>query len=351
MRRLQRTGKMTAVFAVAAMAMAVTACASTGGNDAGTAQTEVSTEAITESAAAQTAGDAQNADTESTEAETADTGESSTEASTIGDTDEETEISVQDAWSQISRINENTKLKLSLPDQELQEAKDNADDLPFTTKIQYIKIEDSGYDALQKSLDKDNEESMELAREAYEDNADYLKEATQSGENVTPYEMDSAVLVKRADERVVSYVREDFSQLGGAHPSTYFTGKNYDAKTGEELSLKDVVSNYDGVYQYVLDELAQREKEDGNENCYFDGYEDTVKEMFYGASDTGSTDTAEGSEESGLYPDMQAEVQWYLEDDGLTVIFNDYDIAPYAYGPSVVKIPFDSGLLNSDYAG
>ncbi len=351
MREFKRTAKMTAVFAAAAMAMAVTACAGGSGNAAGTAQTEVSTEAITESAAAQTTENVQSADAESTEADTADTEESSTEASVIGGTEEENEAAVSDAWSQISKINENTKLKLSLSDQEVQEAKDNADDLPFTTKIQYVTVEDSGYDALQKSLDKDNEESMDLAREAYEDNADYLKEANQSGENVTPYEMDSEVDVKRADEKVVSYVREDFSQLGGAHPSKYFTGKNYDAKTGEELSLRDVVSNYDGVYQYVLDELAQREKEDGNENCYFDGYEDTVKQMFYGVSDDGSTDTADGSEESGLYPDMQAVVQWYLEDDGLTVIFNDYDIAPYAYGPSVVKIPFDSGLLNSDYAG
>ena len=349
MRKFKRTGKMTAVFAAAAMAMAVTACGS--GNAAGTAQTAASTEAITESAAAQTTENVQSADTESTEADTADTEDSSAEASTIGGTEEENEAAVSDAWSQISKINENTKLKLSLSDQEVQEAKDNEDDLPFTTKIQYVRVEDSGYDALQKSLDKDNEESMDLARETYEDNADYLKEANQSGENVTPYEMDSEVDVKRADEKVVSYVREDFSQLGGAHPSKYFTGKNYDAKTGEELSLRDVVSNYDGLYQYVLDELAQREKEDGNENCYFDGYEDTVKQMFYGASDDSSTDTVNGSEESGLYPDMQAVVQWYLEDDGLTVIFNDYDIAPYAYGPSVVKIPFDSGLLNSDYAG
>lgn len=333
------------------MAMAVTACAGGSGNAAGTAQTAASTEAITESAAAQTTENVQSADTESAEADTADTEDSSAEASTIGGTEEENEAAVSDAWSQISQVNENTKLKLSLSDQEVQEAKDNEDDLPFTTKIQYVRVEDSGYDALQKSLDKENEESMDLAREAYEDNADYLKEANQSGENVTPYEMDSEVDVKRADEKVVSYVREDFSQLGGAHPSKYFTGKNYDAKTGEELSLRDVVSNYDGLYQYVLDELAQREKEDGNENCYFDGYEDTVKQMFYGASDDSSTDTADGSEESGLYPDMQAVVQWYLEDDGLTVIFNDYDIAPYAYGPSVVKIPFDSGLLNSDYAG
>ena len=41
---------------------------------------------------------------------------------------------------------------------------------------------------------------------------------------------------------------------------------------------------------------------------------------------------------------------WYLGDDGLNILFNDYDIAPYAYGPSLVTIPYDSGLIVSEYA-
>ena len=149
---------------------------------------------------------------------------------------------------------------------------------------------------------------------------------------------------------MVSYLRESYSQLGGAHPSTFFAGKNYDTKTGSELTLQDVVANYDDVYQYVLDELAKNEKQPENENCYFDGYEDTVKEMFYGNSDFESAVTDANSEETGLYPMPAFSVQWYLGDDGLNILFNDYDIAPYAYGPSLVTIPYDSGLIVSEYA-
>ena len=77
---------------------------------------------------------------------------------------------------------------------------------------------------------------------------------------------------------------------------------------------------------------------------------DTVKEMFYGNSDSESAVTDANSEETGLYPMPASSVQWYLGDDGLNILFNDYDIAPYAYGPSLVTIPYDSGLIAGEYA-
>ena len=212
-------------------------------------------------------------------------------------------------------------------------------------------MDESGYDALQKALDKDNADSLELAKEEYSYNAEDLKNMVEENESAAvPFALESTVLKKRADDKVVSYLRESYSQLGGAHPSTFFAGKNYDTKTGSELTLQDVVANYDDVYQYVLDELAKNEKQPENENCYFDGYEDTVKEMFYGNSDSESAVTDANSEETGLYPMPASSVQWYLGDDGLNILFNDYDIAPYAYGPSLVTIPYDSGLIVSEYA-
>ncbi len=252
-------------------------------------------------------------------------------------------------WENISR-SADTKLKLSVTDKELEEASENTD-LPFSTRIQYVKVDESGYDALQKALDKDNADSLELAKEEYSYNAEDLKNMVEENESAAvPFTLESTVLKKRADDKVVSYLRESYSQLGGAHPSTFFAGKNYDTKTGSELTLQDVVANYDDVYQYVLDELAKNEKQPENENCYFDGYEDTVKEMFYGNSDSESAVTDANSEETGLYPMPASSVQWYLGDDGLNILFNDYDIAPYAYGPSLVTIPYDSGLIVSEYA-
>lgn len=344
MRKKILTGKLAAVMTAAALMAAATACSAgtnaapaEGSTEAVTesAPAEESTEAVTEAAADASANTEDNVTTE--EAGTTETTESAENAGDSGTL----------RWENISR-SADTKLKLSVTDKELEEASENTD-LPFSTRIQYVKVDESGYDALQKALDKDNADSLELAKEEYSYNA--LKNMVEENESAAvPFALESTVLKKRADDKVVSYLRESYSQLGGAHPSTFFAGKNYDTKTGSELTLQDVVANYDDVYQYVLDELAKNEKQPENENCYFDGYEDTVKEMFYGNSDFESAVTDANSEETGLYPMPAFSVQWYLGDDGLNILFNDYDIAPYAYGPSLVTIPYDSGLIVSEYA-
>lgn len=344
MRKKILTGKLAAVMTAAALMAAATACSAgtnaapaEGSTEAVTeaAPAEESTEAVTEAVADASANTEDNVTTE--EAGTTETTESAENAEDSGTL----------RWENISR-SADTKLKLSVTDKELEEASENTD-LPFSTRIQYVKVDESGYDALQKALDKDNADSLELAKEEYSYNA--LKNMVEENESAAvPFALESTVLKKRADDKVVSYLRESYSQLGGAHPSTYFAGKNYDTKTGSELTLQDVVANYDDVYQYVLDELAKNEKQPENENCYFDGYEDTVKEMFYGNSDSESAVTDANSEETGLYPMPASSVQWYLGDDGLNILFNDYDIAPYAYGPSLVTIPYDSGLIVSEYA-
>lgn len=344
MRKKILTGKLAAVMTAAALMAAATACSAgtnaapaEGSTEAVTeaAPAEESTEAVTEAAADASANTEDNVTTE--EAGTTETTESAENAGDSGTL----------RWENISR-SADTKLKLSVTDKELEEASENTD-LPFSTRIQYVKVDESGYDALQKALDKDNADSLELAKEEYSYNA--LKNMVEENESAAvPFALESTVLKKRADDKVVSYLRESYSQLGGAHPSTFFAGKNYDTKTGSELTLQDVVANYDDVYQYVLDELAKNEKQPENENCYFDGYEDTVKEMFYGNSDSESAVTDANSEETGLYPMPASSVQWYLGDDGLNILFNDYDIAPYAYGPSLVTIPYDSGLIAGEYA-
>ncbi len=56
--------------------------------------------------------------------------------------------------------------------------------------------------------------------------------------------------------------------------------------------------------------------------CFLKAIEDTVKAMFYG-----------GDADYGP-------VQWFLTNDGVTIWFNQYDIAPYAAGPVTVEISF-----------
>ena len=162
--------------------------------------------------------------------------------------------------------------------------------------------------------------------------------------------------MKRGDDRIFSYVTTDYSYLGGAHPNVVYNGYNYDTKTGKRLTLRDVTEDYDSLYAQVLDTLRafQEEQEDF---MFFEDYEDTVKGMFYGFSaeedleDSGMTDAdrEEISDTAGTASDID-NIQWYLTDDELVVIFNRYDIAAYVFGPTAVKIPFETGLVKEIYS-
>ena len=339
MRNKKWSARMTAVMTAAVLTMSVTACGSAqdteaGKTDAATEQETASTEAITEP------GETSDTDT-SVNGETGEDGKTQ-DAQEDADAGEE---NAQDLAAGLLKTEENPDLAVSISDHEVEGA-DQDEKTAVATKVQYLQVDEDGYEKLQKSLDDDNEESLELAREGWENAADYLKEQAENEETQTPYEIDSTILLKRADEKVVSYLRDSFSQLGGAHPSTYYTGKNYNAKTGELLTIRDIATDYDALYQYVCEELAGRAAKDPN--VYFEGYTDTVHDMFYGADVEGNDASTENGE-IGLYSEMPEMIQWYLDGDGLTVVFNDYDIAPYAAGPSTVTIPFDSGLLNTDW--
>lgn len=329
------SANLVTVLTAAALAASMTACGS-GNTDTGNTETAAaSSEAVTE---AGTSSDTEAAGTEET---------SSTETASSEEATSEEENAL-DVAGTLMKTEDSPSLDVSITDQEVEDAGKDVKN-GVTTKIQFIQVNGDGYEKLQQALDKDNADSMELAKEDLANLAEIPDDTTDTTEDVpqVPYEMDSTVILKRADEKVVSYLRESFSQLGGAHPSTYYTGKNYDAKTGEVLTLRELTPDYDGLYQYVCEELAKRNSE--NPGNFFDDYESTVHELFYGAALEDETAGTTESGDEGLYLEMQGMIQWYLDKDGLSVIFNDYDIAPYAAGPSVVTIPFSSGLLNTDW--
>ena len=124
------------------------------------------------------------------------------------------------------------------------------------------------------------------------------------------WESEVSVTALRTDETVLSLQQTEYSWLGGAHPNTYYKGICFDTKTGKELSLQDIAADYDGVY----DSVCQKLKEENDPDMFFEGYEDTVKAMFYGKD-----------------PDYGS-VQWFLMNDRVVILFNQYDIAPYAAG-------------------
>lgn len=331
------TGKLAAVVLAAAMIFGVTACKGTAADTAeGTAAAESVTEAVP--AALSTAAEETGTAVESRE-------EAAEEATA--------EISVaEDPDTEIAEFRKDTAIKVTVEDQK-EEKKNDAGEVLVTISVQKATIEDSGYDALQKVLDQQSSDTYELAQEAWGDMQAFLEDSDWETTG-SLYAIEDTISMKRGDDRIFSYVTTDYSYLGGAHPNVVYNSYNYDTKTGKRLTLRDVTEDYDSLYAQVLDTLRAFQEE---HDMFFEDYEDTVKGMFYGFSaeedleDSSMTDAdrEEISDTAGTASDID-NIQWYLTDNELVVIFNRYDIAGYAFGPTAVKIPFETGLVKEIYS-
>ena len=331
------TGKLAAVVLAAAMIFGVTACKGTAADTAeGTAAAESVTEAVP--AALSTAAEETGTAVESRE-------EAAEEATA--------EISVaEDPDTEIAEFRKDTAIKVTVEDQK-EEKKNDAGEVLVTISVQKATIEDSGYDALQKVLDQQSADTYELAQEAWGDMQAFLEDSDWETTG-SLYAIEDTISMKRGDDRIFSYVTTDYSYLGGAHPNVVYNSYNYDTKTGKRLTLRDVTEDYDSLYAQVLDTLRAFQEE---HDMFFEDYEDTVKGMFYGFSaeedleDSSMTDAdrEEISDTAGTASDID-NIQWYLTDNELVVIFNRYDIAGYAFGPTAVQIPFETGLVKEIYS-
>lgn len=126
------------------------------------------------------------------------------------------------------------------------------------------------------------------------------------------YESDFAV--RRADTNFVSLLYRSYRYAGGVHPSGYYTGVTLDSRTGERMALTDIFTDAAVLAQAIMDEL----------------YANYPAEAFYDGVNTAS-----------MQQNIEADLlQWVLDPAGLTVIFPEYEIAPYAAGTITVSIPY-----------
>lgn len=91
---------------------------------------------------------------------------------------------------------------------------------------------------------------------------------------------------------------------GGAHGMTYLKSYNYDLSSGKEILFKDLFK--EGVdYKKITDDFITSQI-NKNPNIYFEG-----QEGFKGVSDS---------------------QEFYVDEDGIVIYFQLYDIAPYYVG-------------------
>lgn len=184
-----------------------------------------------------------------------------------------------------------------------------------------LQVLNDGYDNLNKALGEYWDGAWEELKGSHDANYDdAVENASQypGGEEPAPYyEMTRTGHAVRGDSKIFSFLDMDYSYLGGAHPFTATHGVSFDAASGKRLSIQDVAADYDGFCRYVKACLEEMNREAGD-TLLFEWYEEDLQKYF-----------------SGEYS-----LEWVMDQEGITVYFDPYALAPYAEGTLEVPVRF-----------
>jgi hypothetical protein len=110
---------------------------------------------------------------------------------------------------------------------------------------------------------------------------------------------------------------------GAAHPNSYSEVVNFDLRNGKQLKLSDLFrpgSKYlQSIAAYCIADLKKQGKQQGGESMLDDDWI-----------------------QRGAVPDAENYGSWTIGRKGLGVIFDAYQVAPYAAGPQHVLVPYSA---------
>lgn len=118
--------------------------------------------------------------------------------------------------------------------------------------------------------------------------------------------------------RYISYFTMHEEYYGGAHPNTYISIVNFDPETGEQVTLDDIfIEGYEApLTQLLLAELMENVQANTMDELREKGFLFLDAEMFVPKN-------------------------FFPEENGITFLYNRYDIAPYAYGEITLTIDYE----------
>jgi predicted secreted protein len=168
--------------------------------------------------------------------------------------------------------------------------------------------------ALQTKLnDRFEQDAFAIEKSLLTEAEEYVKEAQAADFPIRNFSLYSRFQQGYLNSRILSLTVDYYQYTGGAHGITERRPYNIDLGTGQDLALKDLfTSNFD--YRSVINKEISRQI-DSNKDMYFEG-------------DMG-------------FQGISEDQDYYLQDDALVVVFQQYEIAPYAAGIPEFIIPLN----------
>lgn len=134
---------------------------------------------------------------------------------------------------------------------------------------------------------------------------------------------DNALLVVRADSRCFSLIRNHYRNLAGAHGYTRTTAYSFDAETGQKLTATDIVADTDSLAGILAQELLKTHVPAEFNDVSEDNPQEELTARIQALMD--GDDSYDGDNDLHY-------VTWYVDQGGISFVFNQYDLGPYAAG-------------------
>ena len=159
----------------------------------------------------------------------------------------------------------------------------------------------------QEELMADCNEYYEWAKEDYQIRVDVAKENGTEGptEDTFGYYSSCDYTIMRQDDTVISFQEQSSTYTGSAHGNNIVAGVTFDAKTGQRIQLEKA------------QEMQEKSMQEDGYGIFFEEYETYI-------------------------PDVLTEDSWYLTEDGMTIVSNEYLLAPYAAGATYFDLPYET---------
>ncbi len=177
-------------------------------------------------------------------------------------------------------------------------------------------VDKSVYPELAKGLEQWFDDEEKVMEQRGKDVTQEEEQTKQENDNVDEKlcGIQQHISQKRADEKVLSMEVNQYEFHGGTHGQTTIIGLTFDTKTGKELRQSDIIMNQN-QFERIASEFLITEAEKMLGEAIFPEYKETIREQM-------------------------PHLSWMLTDYGMQVVFQEYDIAPYAAGPIRIEIPY-----------
>lgn len=173
-------------------------------------------------------------------------------------------------------------------------------------------------------------------QESAAETLEWAKENTEMIADTSSYYESHGYTVARNDGRVLSFSSNTDAYDGGAHGSYAEYGVNFDAATGQFLTIPDITEDEAAFQEICVQEMLRQCEDLKAEGVLFD---ETMLSTVGGLQ--------------GIFEGKMESEEWYFTEDGIRFVSNIYEIAPYAAGNFRFDIPYEmvNETLKAEYRG